>query len=335
MTTSFFLSPATALLAGALVILLTNGALRKAALLGVPFACAVPRLADAGRQRLDQLSRFRADTRCAPMHWRTCSAASSPRRLPRRAVRARSHLDARTIVGVRLCGGCARRRLRRRLDHAVRVVGDHGDRLDAGRRVRRRSRARPGFPIRHRPFPRRRAAHGRHRRRDRDHRQRDDRRPSSPTPGRVGSSSLDSSSTPARRRCGRGCRTPIPPRPGRAWCSSRCSRPRPRPMCCIRAFPGTELLIWIGLAMAVYGIVYAALENDIRRLIAFAIVSQMGFKVAGVGIGTPLALNGVAAHSAAAVDLYRAPRDGRWQRRPPDPASATPPISATWQPPCR
>jgi multicomponent Na+:H+ antiporter subunit D len=69
----------------------------------------------------------------------------------------------------------------------------------------------------------------------------------------------------------------------------------------IRAFPGTEMLIWVGLTMAVYGIVYAAIENDIRRLLAFAIVSQMGFKVVGVGIGTPLALNGVAAHSAAAV----------------------------------
>jgi multicomponent Na+:H+ antiporter subunit D len=69
----------------------------------------------------------------------------------------------------------------------------------------------------------------------------------------------------------------------------------------IRAFPGTDILIWVGLAMAIYGVVYAALENDIRRLLAFAIVSQMGFKVAGVGIGTPLALNGVAAHSAAAV----------------------------------
>jgi multicomponent Na+:H+ antiporter subunit D len=69
----------------------------------------------------------------------------------------------------------------------------------------------------------------------------------------------------------------------------------------MRAFPGTEVLVWIGLVMAIYGIVYAALENDIRRLLAFAIVSQMGIKVAGVGIGTPLALNGVAAHSAAAV----------------------------------
>jgi len=73
----------------------------------------------------------------------------------------------------------------------------------------------------------------------------------------------------------------------------------------MRAFPGTEMLIWVGLAMAVYGVVYAALENDIRRLIAFGIVSQMGIKVVGVGIGTPLALNGVAAHSAAAV-IYTA-----------------------------
>jgi multicomponent Na+:H+ antiporter subunit D len=73
----------------------------------------------------------------------------------------------------------------------------------------------------------------------------------------------------------------------------------------MRAFPGVECLVWIGLVMGVYGIVYAALENDIRRLLAFAIVSQVGIKVAGIGIGTPLALNGVAAHSAAAV-IYTA-----------------------------
>lgn len=73
----------------------------------------------------------------------------------------------------------------------------------------------------------------------------------------------------------------------------------------MRTFPGAEVLVWTGLIMAIYGIVYATLENDIRRLIAYAIVSQMGIKVAGVGIGTPLALNGVAAHSAAAV-IYTA-----------------------------
>lgn len=73
----------------------------------------------------------------------------------------------------------------------------------------------------------------------------------------------------------------------------------------LRTFPGADILITVGCVMAVYGIVYAALENDIRRIIAYAIVSQMGMKVAGVGIGTPLAINGVAAHSAAAV-IYTA-----------------------------
>jgi multicomponent Na+:H+ antiporter subunit D len=32
----------------------------------------------------------------------------------------------------------------------------------------------------------------------------------------------------------------------------------------IRAFPGTDLLLWAGVAMALYGVVYAVLENDIR-----------------------------------------------------------------------
>lgn len=56
-------------------------------------------------------------------------------------------------------------------------------------------------------------------------------------------------------------------------------------------FPGVPLLIPVGLYMAFYGIIYALLENDMRRILAYGIVNQMGFLVAGVGIGTPLALN--------------------------------------------
>lgn len=63
----------------------------------------------------------------------------------------------------------------------------------------------------------------------------------------------------------------------------------------IRVFPGTEILIPIGLFMVFYGIVFAVLENDIRRILAYSIVNQVGFMVTGVGIGTVLALNGVAA----------------------------------------
>lgn len=65
----------------------------------------------------------------------------------------------------------------------------------------------------------------------------------------------------------------------------------------LRGFPGTELLIWVGLFMVFYGIVFALLENDMRRILAFSIVNQVGFMVAGIGIGSELALNGAAAHA--------------------------------------
>ena len=64
--------------------------------------------------------------------------------------------------------------------------------------------------------------------------------------------------------------------------------------CLIRIFPGTRLLLWAGVVMAIYGVIYAILENEIRRLLSYHIISQLGFMVAGVGIGTELALNGAA-----------------------------------------
>src|SRR5262249_24864160 len=62
---------------------------------------------------------------------------------------------------------------------------------------------------------------------------------------------------------------------------------------------------WLGAAMAVYGVVYAVLENDARRLLAYHIISQVGYMVCGVGIGTALAINGAAAHAFAHI-LYKA-----------------------------
>jgi len=70
-------------------------------------------------------------------------------------------------------------------------------------------------------------------------------------------------------------------------------------------FAGTELLIYAGLLMAVYGIVYAILENDMRRILAYSIVNQVGFMVCGIGIGTEMALNGAAAHAFAHI-IYKA-----------------------------
>jgi multicomponent Na+:H+ antiporter subunit D len=73
----------------------------------------------------------------------------------------------------------------------------------------------------------------------------------------------------------------------------------------IRGYAGTELLVWLGAAMAVYGVVYAVLENDARRLLGYHIISQVGYMVCGVGIGTALATNGATAHAFAHI-LYKA-----------------------------
>lgn len=70
-------------------------------------------------------------------------------------------------------------------------------------------------------------------------------------------------------------------------------------------FPGQQVLIWVGLYMIFYGIIYALMENDMRRILAYSIVNQVGFMVVGVGIGTELALNGVAAHAFAHI-IYKA-----------------------------
>jgi len=73
----------------------------------------------------------------------------------------------------------------------------------------------------------------------------------------------------------------------------------------LRGFPGTELLVYAGLFMVFYGIVYALLENDMRRILAYSIVNQVGFMVTGVGLGTEMALNGAAAHAFAHI-IYKA-----------------------------
>ncbi len=72
-----------------------------------------------------------------------------------------------------------------------------------------------------------------------------------------------------------------------------------------RGFAGWEILIWAGVVMAIYGVIYAVLENDARRLLAYHIISQVGYMVAGVGIGTLVAIDGVTAHAFTHI-LYKA-----------------------------
>lgn len=70
-------------------------------------------------------------------------------------------------------------------------------------------------------------------------------------------------------------------------------------------FPGWELLIYMGLMMTLYGVVYAVLANDIRQILSYHIISQVGFMVTGVGLGTALSMNGTAAHAYSHI-LYKA-----------------------------
>jgi multicomponent Na+:H+ antiporter subunit D len=72
-----------------------------------------------------------------------------------------------------------------------------------------------------------------------------------------------------------------------------------------RAFPGTTVLIWIGAIMATFPIFYAVIENDLRRVLSYSLINQVGFMVVGIGIGTELAINGAAAHAFADI-LFKA-----------------------------
>jgi len=72
-----------------------------------------------------------------------------------------------------------------------------------------------------------------------------------------------------------------------------------------RGFPGFEALAVLGAIMTVYGVGYAAIENDARRILAYHIVSQVGYMVCGIGIGTAMAVNGAISHAYAHI-IYKA-----------------------------
>jgi multicomponent Na+:H+ antiporter subunit D len=69
-----------------------------------------------------------------------------------------------------------------------------------------------------------------------------------------------------------------------------------------RAFPGAEImdvkvLIYIGAAMTAFPIFYAVIENDLRRVLGYSMINQIGFMVCGIGLGTELAINGAVSHA--------------------------------------
>ncbi|SFL06149.1 multisubunit sodium/proton antiporter, MrpD subunit (TC 2.A.63.1) [Halogranum rubrum] len=64
-----------------------------------------------------------------------------------------------------------------------------------------------------------------------------------------------------------------------------------------RAFPEGHLwLAYMGGAMAVFGATMAVLQKDMRRLLSYHIQSQVGYMIAGIGIGTTVATAGAFGH---------------------------------------
>lgn len=72
----------------------------------------------------------------------------------------------------------------------------------------------------------------------------------------------------------------------------------------VRLFPGADILITIGGVMAMFPIFYAVIENDLRRVLCYSKINQIGFMVVGIGIGTELAIDGAIAHAFTHV-LYK------------------------------
>jgi multicomponent Na+:H+ antiporter subunit D len=67
--------------------------------------------------------------------------------------------------------------------------------------------------------------------------------------------------------------------------------------CLARGFAGTGILVPIGAVMACFPIFFAVVANDLRRVLAYSMINQLGFMVVGIGVGTELALNGAVAHA--------------------------------------
>lgn len=64
-----------------------------------------------------------------------------------------------------------------------------------------------------------------------------------------------------------------------------------------RAFPeGNLYLAFMGAAMTVFGATFALMQKDMRRLLAYHIQAQVGYMMAGIGIGGALGVAGGFAH---------------------------------------
>ena len=73
-----------------------------------------------------------------------------------------------------------------------------------------------------------------------------------------------------------------------------------------RFLPPHEFIILMGASMAVFGMVCALMQKDLRRLLSYHVISQVGYMVAGVGVGTAAGIDGGLLHVVNSA-LYKAP----------------------------
>ncbi len=65
----------------------------------------------------------------------------------------------------------------------------------------------------------------------------------------------------------------------------------------IQCFAGWEILMWAGCFMALYAVCYAVMANDIRLILSYHIISQVGYMIAVIGVGTEFALSAASLHA--------------------------------------
>ncbi|NYT06815.1 MAG: hypothetical protein GKC05_00965 [Methanomicrobiales archaeon] len=59
-----------------------------------------------------------------------------------------------------------------------------------------------------------------------------------------------------------------------------------------------QAVAWMGASMAIYGAVFALLQDDVRRLLSYSVISQVGYMVAAIGVGTVAGIDAALAHMA-------------------------------------
>jgi multicomponent Na+:H+ antiporter subunit D len=64
-----------------------------------------------------------------------------------------------------------------------------------------------------------------------------------------------------------------------------------------RAAPALEVVALMGGVMALYGAFRALLQTDMRRILSYSIISQVGYMLAGIGLGSALGVSGGMIHA--------------------------------------